>query len=75
MTLAKASDLSKAPMIGVAEDEGTMYWRMTSDNGATWEWILDKNGAKMPVATSTPEVGIDKNGCWTVGGKSTGVLA
>ena len=75
VTLAKASDLSKAPMIGVAEDEGTMYWRMTSDNGATWVWILDKNGTRMPVATSTPEIGIDKDGFWTVGGKNTGVLA
>lgn len=75
VTLAKASDLSKAPMIGVAEDEGTMYWRMTSDNGATWEWILNKSGARMPVATATPEIGIDKDGFWTVGGKSTGVLA
>ena len=75
VTLAKASDLSKAPIIGVAEDEGTMYWRMTSDNGATWEWILDKNGTRMPVATSTPEIGIDKDGFWTVGGKNTGVLA
>ena len=73
--LAKASDLSKAPVIGVAEDEGTMYWRMTSDNGATWEWILDKNGTRMPVATSTPEIGVDKDGFWTVGGKNTGVLA
>lgn len=75
VTLAKASDLSKAPMIGVAEEDGTMYWRLTKDNGASWEWILGKDGNKMPVATSTPEVGIDKNGVWTVNGKSTGVLA
>ena len=75
VTLAKASDLSKAPMIGVAEDGGTMYWRLTKDNGASWEWILGKDGNKMPVATSAPEVGIDKNGVWTVNGKSTGVLA
>ena len=75
VTLAKASDLSKAPMIGVAEDGGTMYWRITKDNGASWEWILGKDGNKMPVATSAPEVGIDKNGVWTVNGKSTGVLA
>ena len=75
VTLAKASDLSKAPMIGVAEDGGTLYWRLTKDNGASWEWILGKDGNKMPVATSAPEVGIDKNGVWTVNGKSTGVLA
>ena len=52
-----------------------MYWRLTRDNGASWEWILGKDGNKMPVATSVPEVGIDKNGFWTVNGKSTGVLA
>ena len=51
VTMAKASDLSKAPMIGVAEDEGTMYWRLTKDNGASWEWIIGKDGNKMPVAT------------------------
>ena len=73
--LAKATDLNKAPMIGVAEEGGTMYWRLTRDNGASWEWILGKDGNKMPVATSVPEVGIDKNGFWTVNGKSTGVLA
>ena len=27
--LAKATDLNKAPMIGVAEEGGTMYWRLT----------------------------------------------
>ena len=75
VTLAKASDLSKAPMIGVAEEDGTMYWRLTKDNGASWEWILGKDGNKMPVATSVPEIGIDKNGVWTANGKSTGVLA
>ena len=75
VTLVKASDLSKAPMIGVAEDGGTLYWRQTKDNGATWEWILDKDGNKMPVETATPEIGIDKDGFWTVNGKSTGVLA
>lgn len=75
VTLAKASDLNTAPMLGVAEDGGVLYWRQTKDNGATWEWILDKEGNKMPVATSTPEIGIDGNGFWTVNGKSTGVLA
>lgn len=75
VTLVKASDLSKAPVIGVAEEDGILYWRQTKDNGATWEWILDKDGNKMPVAVTTPEIGIDKNGFWTVNGQSTGVLA
>lgn len=75
VTLVKASDLNKSPMIGTAEYEGVLYWRQTSDNGATWDWILDKDGNRMPVSGPAPEMGIDKDGFWTVNGKSTGVLA
>jgi hypothetical protein len=75
VTLAKASDLDKSPMIGTAEYEGVLYWRQTKDNGATWEWITDKDGDKMPVSGPAPVVGIDKDGYWTVNGESTGVLA
>ncbi len=56
VTLAKASDLSKTPMIGVAEDGGTMYWRITKDNGASWEWILGKDGNKMPWKSTRKQV-------------------
>lgn len=75
VTLAKASDLDKSPMIGTAEYEGVLYWRQTKDNGATWEWITDKDGDKMPVSGPAPVVGIDKDGYWTFNGESTGVLA
>lgn len=75
VTLAKASDVNKAPIVAAGEFEGKMYWRQTSDNGATYSWILDKDGNKMPVETSVPEMGVDRNGYWTVNGVSTSVLA
>ncbi len=52
VTLAKASDLDKSPMIGTAQYEGVLYWRQTKDNGATWEWITDKDGDEVPVFRS-----------------------
>lgn len=75
VTLAKASDLDKSPMIGTAESDGVLCWRLTKDNGATWEWILGKDGQKMPVSGPEPSIGIDKDGYWTVNGENTGVLA
>ncbi len=75
VTLAKASALDKSPMIGTAESDGVLYWRQTKDNGATWEWILDKDGQKTPVSGPEPSIGIDKDGYWTVNGESVGVLA
>lgn len=75
VTLAKASDIDKSPMIGTAESDGVLCWRLTKDNGATWEWILGKDGQKMPVSGPEPSIGIDKDGYWTVNGENTGVLA
>lgn len=75
VTLAKASDLDKSPMIGTAESDGVLCWRLTKDNGSTWEWILGKDGQKMPVSGPEPSIGIDKDGYWTVNGENTGVLA
>lgn len=75
VTLAKASDLNKAPLIGTAEHEGRLCWRMTRDNGASWDWILGKGGAPMPVETAAPVLGVDSEGYWTVNGERTGALA
>lgn len=74
VTLAKPS-ASGNVFIGVGESEGKTFWRQTRDNGATWEWILDKDGNMMPVDTTVPAIGVDRNGFWTVNGESTGVLA
>lgn len=75
VTLAKASDIDKSPIIGTAESDGVLCWRLTKDNGATWEWMLGKDGQKMPVSGPEPSIGIDKDGYWTVNGENTGVLA
>ena len=75
VTLAKASSTAAAPLLGVAEFEGVTCWRQTSDGGATWDWVTDKDGNKVPVIGAAPSVGIDSEGFWTVNGTSTGVLA
>lgn len=75
VTLAKASSVSSNKMFGTAEEGGVAYWRFTSDNGKTWEWLLDKDGNKMPLSGPAPVVGINSDGYWTVNGENTGVLA
>ncbi len=75
MILATQSDVVTKPVIGVAQypDGGEWCWRQTTDNGATWEWIYsdddDEEPVPMPVKTSTPDVGVDADGYWTVNGK------
>jgi hypothetical protein len=68
VVVAVDSDVVTAPLIGAAEFEGVLCWRKTSDNGKTWEWILDAQGNKMPVGGVEPEVNIDAEGFWTVNG-------
>ncbi|WP_295940751.1 PL29 family lyase N-terminal domain-containing protein [uncultured Alistipes sp.] len=68
ITLATQKEVVTLPIVGIAKDEdGEWYWRQTSDNGATYEWIL-VDGKKLPVAGEKPEVGIDADGYWTVNG-------
>ena len=63
VTLALGSDVVTSPLIGTQTDEdGRLYWCLTSDNGKTWDWILDDAGKKMPVGGTEPEVGIDADG-------------
>ena len=70
VTLALGSDVVTSQLIGTATyTDGIVYWRMTADNGETWEWITDSSGNMMPVTGSVPEVGIDDEGYWTVNGE------
>ena len=49
-------------VVGIAKDEdGVWYWRQTSDNGETYEWIL-VDGEKVPAGGEKPEDGIDAEG-------------
>lgn len=69
VTVATGKDVVKLPIIGAAQDEdGVWYWRQTTDNGKTWEWIL-VDGKQVPVGGETPQVGIDDGGYWTVNGR------
>lgn len=71
----------KAPVIGIKESDGVYYWTITTD-GKT-DFLLDSNGNKLRVSGrdgkdgesgkdgidgSTPELGIDTEGYWTVNG-------
>ena len=69
LTLAVDADVITAPLFGAGESEGVLYWRYTSDNGKTWNWILDASEAKMPVGGVEPQVDIDAAGYWTVNGE------
>ena len=69
VVVAVDSDVVTAPLIGVAEYEGVLCWRKTTDNGKTWEWILDAAGNKMPVGGQEPVISIDAEGYWTVNGE------
>ena len=69
VVVAVDSDVVTDPLIGAAEFEGTLYWTKTSDNGKTWDWILDAQGNKMPVGGVEPEVKIDAEGFWAVNGE------
>lgn len=69
LVLAVDSDVVTAPLIGAGEyEDGKLYWRQTSDNGRTWDWILDAENRMMPVGGTEPQVGIDAGGYWTVNG-------
>ena len=68
LTLATQKEVVTLPIIGIAKDEdGVWYWRQTSDNGETYEWIL-VDGEKVPAGGEKPEVCIAAEGFWTVNG-------
>lgn len=70
VTLALGSDVVTSQLFGTATyTDGVVYWRYTTDNGETWEWLTDSNGNMLPVTGSVPDVGIDDEGYWTVDGE------
>lgn len=67
--LALESDVIKVPIVNAKEfEDGNLYWVQTSDNGKTYDWILDAEGNKMPVGGIMPDVTIDEEGFWCVNG-------
>ncbi len=60
-----------APVIGIGQEDGVYYWTQTA--GGKTEWLFDAEGNRMPVSGTTPVLGVDAEGYWTVsydGGKS-----
>ena len=70
--VTNGKDGKDAPVIGVDQDaDGVFYWTLTTD-GAT-DWLLGPDGKKIPACGVTPQLGVDKEGYWTVsydGGKT-----
>ncbi len=65
LTLKNGKDGKDAPVIGVkADTDGVYYWTITTD-GKT-EFLKDTEGGKLKVSGTTPVMGVDSEGYWTV---------
>lgn len=65
LTLKNGKDGKDAPVIGVkADTDGVYYWTITTD-GKT-EFLKDAEGGKLKVSGTTPVMGVDSEGYWTV---------
>lgn len=65
--IATMDDANTQPIIGMKADGEVYYWTVTT--GGKTSWLLDTDGAKIPVTGRTPEIGVDDQGYWTVFGK------
>lgn len=66
VVIASKDDVVNAPIIGVTEVDGVLYWTTTS-NGVT-TILTDVDGEKIPVAGRTPSITVDSEGYWMVNG-------
>lgn len=64
--IAKSDDVKSIDIIGTKEEDGVLYWTVTSGGKTTI--LTDKDGAKIPVAGRTPSFTTDKDGYWMVNG-------
>lgn len=65
-TVATMSDANTQPIVGMKLDKEIYYWT-TTVKGKT-SWLLDTDGAKIPVTGRTPEIDVDAQGYWTLFG-------
>lgn len=42
------------------------YWKVSYDNGESWEFMEDENGDKVPAAGMTPQFRVNEEGNWEV---------
>lgn len=65
LTLKNGKDGKDAPVIGVkADTDGVYYWTITT--GGKTEFLKDAEGSKLKVSGTTPVMGVDSEGYWTV---------
>ena len=64
LILALPTQISGRPVVGTTEKDGKLYWTLTS-NGKT-EILKDVDGSELALEGRAPEIGIDKDGYWTV---------
>ena len=64
--IAEADDVKDIDIIGTKEENGVLYWTLTSGGKTTV--LTDRDGAKIPVAGRTPSFTADKDGYWMVNG-------
>lgn len=65
--IATMDDANTQPIIGMKADGEVYYWTLTT--GGKTAWLLDTDGAKIPVTGRTPEIGVDAQGYWTLFGE------
>lgn len=66
IVIAGKENVSDAPLLGTKEENGILYWTMTTD-GQT-DFLKDTDGAKIPVAGRSPLFTTDSDGYWCVNG-------
>lgn len=64
--LAGKDDIQDMDIIGTKEENGVLYWTITS--GGKTVFLTDADGTKIPVAGRTPSITTDKDGWWMVNG-------
>ena len=64
VSIKNGTNGTDAPVIGIkADEDGTYYWTITT-NGVT-DWLPDADN-KLKVTGTTPIMGVDDDGYWTV---------
>lgn len=63
--MKNGKDGKDAPVIGVKADTDGVYYRTITTDGKT-EFLKDAEGGKLKVSGTTPVMGVDSEGYWTV---------
>lgn len=65
VNVAGSESVASIPVLGIATAEDNLYY-WTKTVGDKTDWLLDKEGKKLPVSGVTPVLGVDAEGYWTI---------